>query len=319
MTANPLVSVIIPAFNTAGVIRQTLDSVRAQTYQNYEVIVADDSSTDDTAAIVHRLSASDVRFAVVSHAHSGISATRNRAIESARGEWVAFLDSDDVWLPEKLSCQVEMVSRDPKVNFSFTNYFLWDGEKDLGVMYSKKERLPEGDVAAGLIFSNRFGISTVMVRRDILHQAGLFDPQVDVCEDWDLWLCMADCGLFAGGIRQPLVRYRRWAGSVSMNRMRTAQYNVLVLEKNMSASRRPELLPLYQRALNLFRSRRELARARQLLDSSPGKVPAAIWRAWRMNPREAKWLLRWLLSGWPKVLGGRFTAAGVHHKLREKF
>jgi hypothetical protein len=101
--------------------------------------------------------------------------------------------------------------------------------------------------------------------------------------------------------------------------MRTAQYNVLVLEKNMSASRRPELLPLYQRALNLFRSRRELARARQLLDSSPGKVPAAIWRAWRMNPREAKWLLRWLLSGWPKVLGGRFTAAGVHHKLREKF
>jgi hypothetical protein len=98
-----------------------------------------------------------------------------------------------------------------------------------------------------------------------------------------------------------------------------AEYDVRVLEKAVNRNQLPNRLRRYYRALQIARCKLELAHARQLLDSHPGKVPATILRAWRLYPRQFKWLLRWLFCVWPPTLGGRFTSACVHRKLREKF
>jgi hypothetical protein len=97
------------------------------------------------------------------------------------------------------------------------------------------------------------------------------------------------------------------------------QGDVRVLEKNMRTTRRPELRPLYQRALARARSRLELARARQLLDDQPDAVPAAVWRAWCHYPRQLKWLIRYGMAVWPKCLGGAACARYVHRKIVQKY
>ena len=122
----PLVSVIIPAFNAAQTVAQTLESLRAQTHENFEAIVVDDGSTDGTAAIVRKFCDADPRFIFTTKPHSGLPGTRNAGIEIARGEFIAFLDADDAWLPEKLARQMDLFRADPRVNLAFTNFFIWE-------------------------------------------------------------------------------------------------------------------------------------------------------------------------------------------------
>lgn len=319
-TKPPLVSVIIPAFNVAHVVRETLESVRAQTFQDFEVIInVDEGSTDDTAAVVRQFCEQDSRFILLTQPHTGISEGRNHALAHARGELIALLDADDFWLPEKLACQVALFHEDPQINLSFTNFYAWDGSRDLSLFFRDHKTLPAGDASRWLIFGNPFGTSTVMLRRELLLRAGLFDPEMKACEDWDLWLRMMDNGLNARGLRQPLMRYRVWTNNASHHKLRTARYDVRVLEKNLRLTKRAGLRPLYRHALARSQAKLELARARAQLDAEPEKVPAAIWRAWRFYPRKLKWLLWFALVSWPKFLGGNATQKMVHRKLIEKF
>ena len=323
MSEPPLISVIIPAFNAARVIGETLESVRHQTFENFEVIMVDDSSTDDTSTIAQKFCVSDPRFSLIRQANCGVSAARNRAIHQARGEWIAFLDADDVWMPQKLERQMDLGRQNPRANLLFTNFYIWDGPHDLHIWLEDDHPLPEGDVSRKLVFSISHAcdgsMSTAMVRREMFSSSGFFDPDIAICEDWDLLLRMADHGLRVRGTREPLARYRRWPGNVTNQKLKMAEAQVRVLQKNLRTTQRPELRPLYQRSLNLARSRLELVRARQMLDTSPEKTPAAIWRAWRLSPRQIKWLMRYFLVAWPKFLGGRATERIVHRKLMQKF
>ena len=115
------------------------------------------------------------------------------------------------------------------------------------------------------------------------------------------------------------MRYRRWPGGITRDNLKILEGNVRVLEKNLGATQRPGLRPLYRRSLGLARARVELARARRMLDSSPDKVPAAVWRAWCLHPHRLKWLMWFGLVAWPEFLGGRATARIVHRKLIQKF
>ena len=323
MSEPPLISVIIPAFNAASVIGETLESVRHQTFENFEVIMVDDGSTDDTSAIAQKFCVSDPRFSLIRQANCGVSAARNRAIRQARGEWIAFLDADDVWMPQKLERQMDLGRQNPRANLLFTNFYMWDDPHDLHIWLKDDHPLPEGDVSRKLVFSISHAcdgsMSTAMVRREMFSSSGFFDPDIAICEDWDLLLRMADHGLRVRGTREPLARYRRWPGNVTSQKLKMAEAQVRVLQKNLRTTQRPELRPLYQRSLNLARSRLELVRARQMLDTSPEKTPAAIWRAWRLSPRQIKWLMRYFLVAWPKFLGGRATERIVHRKLMQKF
>jgi len=315
----PSVSVVIPAFNAAGLVGQTLETLRLQTFQDFEALIVDDGSTDDTAAVVRRFCQDDPRLRLVSRPHAGLSAARNAGMEQARSGFIAFLDADDTWLPQKLERQMELFRADPRMNFSYTNYYFWDGQRDLDTGYREHRPLPDGDTSRQLVFANLYSVSTVIVRREMLELAGRFDTSLDSCEDWDMWLRLAEHGLRARGTREPLARYRRWPGSMSNRKIKMAVNDVLVLEKNLRATRRDGLRPLYRQSLAIARGKLELARARPFIENQPEKIPDALWRAWRFYPRRLKWLMRYLLLTWPKPLGGRATEKIVHRKLIEKF
>jgi glycosyltransferase involved in cell wall biosynthesis len=319
MSETPLVSVIIPAFNAAGVIGETLESVRNQTFQNFEAVIVDDGSTDGTADVIRRFCESDPRFHLIRQDNRGVSAARNAAIGRARGEFIAFLDHDDVWLPEKLSQQLKLFEADSRVNFSFANFYPWDGRRDGPPFYRDDHPLPDGDAGSRLVFSNVYGMSTVVVRRGLILAAGRFnEKQFGGCEDWDLWLRFAEHGLWARGIRRPLARYRQWSGNMSNQKLKMAEGDVCVLERNFHATQRPELRPLYQRSLDFAHAKLELARARSFVETRPAAVPAAVWRAWRLDPR-SKWLRWYLCLVWPKFLGGNMTCRYIHRRLAEKW
>ena len=182
-TPSPQVSVVVPTFNRREVLPRALDSILAQTFSDWELIVVDDGSADGTAELVER-DYSDARLSV--QENRGVSAARNAGIASARGEWIAFLDSDDAWLPEKLERQMEALESEPGHRLCHTEeIWIRDGQRvNPAAKYAK---------AGGRIYQRCLPLccispSSVVMRRDLLQETGGFDESLEVCEDYDLWL-----------------------------------------------------------------------------------------------------------------------------------
>lgn len=181
----PKVSVIIPTYNRCELLREALASVCAQTYQDFEVIVVDDGSNDDTAAVVQEFAG--VRY--VWQPRRGVSAARNRGVTLSEGEWVAFLDSDDLWQPGKLDRQIAFVTAQPEVQICQTEE-LWL-RHGVRVNPQQKHRKPSGDIFAPSLARCLVSPSAVMLRRQLFEQVGGFDERLPACEDYDLWLRIA--------------------------------------------------------------------------------------------------------------------------------
>jgi glycosyltransferase involved in cell wall biosynthesis len=205
----PLVSVIIPTRNRAHLLRRTLGSVLKQATEDLEVIVVDDGSTDNTAAMA---AAADRRVQVLRNSEStGVSGARNRGIAAARGQWIAFCDDDDLWAPNKLQEQLTAATRAGAK---------WAYAGDVNV--DDELRILSGgsppDPAAVMALLSRgnplaSGGSNVIVRSSILAEVGGFDPALRRTEDWDLWIRIARKGPPAC-VYQPLVAYRFHRGNV---------------------------------------------------------------------------------------------------------
>lgn len=179
-------SIIIPAYNRAGCIARALESVRIQGLENFEVIIGDDASTDGTAAEVLRLmpAARIVRL----DSNQGAAAARNAAIGAARGEFIAFLDSDDEWMPEKLTKQIAFLKDHPDVGLVGSGHILACKDGSRVRFPGKNPR----DWTRELHFAASFhGASTPMIRRNVLEQVGLQDEGLRVLEDWDWMLRIA--------------------------------------------------------------------------------------------------------------------------------
>jgi glycosyltransferase involved in cell wall biosynthesis len=317
---NPLtVSIIIPVWNGAHTLAETLDSVRGQTFKDFKAIVVDDGSTDDTPNIARRFSESDPRFFLISQAHAGTSAARNNGIQHTDSRWIALLDTDDVWLPEKLERQMALSLEDPGANFLFTNYWFWDGRNDLRTAYPDNQPFPEVDMLDRLIFHHVYLPSSVVVRRESLLDAGLFDSQMLFSEDWDMWLRLAEAGIRARGCREPLVRYRRWPGSSTIaNRFDSADYNAQVIERGLRSTRHHELIPLFRRSLAVAVLNCQVVRARHFVEADPEALPPVLWRILLLDPRW-KWL-RWYLGLiWPVFLGGNTTRQYVRRRISKRW
>ena len=197
MSYKPFISVVIPTFNRARQVQAALKSVLAQTYREFEVIVVDDGSWDGTGEafkqIIGRQGGNGRPVRYFFQANQGQSAARNKGIEEARGEWVAFLDSDDVWFPEKLEWQVRAVEQlGSKSCACITDARLVDDQgldttvfRESGTRYQGSLGMECG--AAGTLVKTRepFWVSTLLVRADIVKQVGCFDPQIHYAEDHD--------------------------------------------------------------------------------------------------------------------------------------
>ncbi len=182
-THKPIVSVIIPTYNREHVLERAIQSVLNQTYKNYELIIIDDGSTDDTSKILDKYD-KDIRH--YSMLHSGVSAARNFGIKKAYGDWIALLDSDDYWLPEKLEKQVKFVSRHPQFKVAQTDEKWIRKGKFVNPM--KKHQKHSGWIFEKCLPLCIVSPSAVMIHKEIFDAVGLFDENLPVCEDYDLWL-----------------------------------------------------------------------------------------------------------------------------------
>jgi len=179
----PLVSVIIPTFNRWPLLREAIESVSTQSYRDFDLIVVDDGSTDDTSKELEKM-ASRLRF--FSTPRKGVSAARNFGVHQALGQYIAFLDSDDLWLPRKLEKQVAFMSGQSEIQICQTEE-IWIRQ---GVRVNSKaiHRKPSGDIFARSLDLCLVSPSAVMLTKDLFQRIGGFDETFPVCEDYDLWL-----------------------------------------------------------------------------------------------------------------------------------
>ena len=203
-----LVSVIMPSYNTAKFIKETIESVLAQTYKNWELIIVDDCSTDNTDEIVNAyLTDSRIKY-IKNEKNSGAAVSRNRALREAAGRWIAFLDSDDLWAPEKLEKQLAfMVGNGYK--FSYTNYIEID---ENSVPNGRMVTGPKKITKTGMYNYCWIGCLTVMYEAETVGLVQIKDIKKN--NDYAMWLkaCKkADCYL----LNEPLARYRKRGGSIS--------------------------------------------------------------------------------------------------------
>ena len=242
----PTVSVIIPTYNRWPMVGEAVQSVLAQSYSEFELIVVDDGSTDDT---VEKLAGIDARPRIFRQANRGVSAARNFAVKQARGRYLAFLDSDDLWQPRKLAIQAEFMDRNPTVEICQTEE-IWI-RHGIRVNPKYKHRKPSGDIFLPSLELCLVSPSAVMMTRELVEKIGGFDESLPVCEDYDFWLRI---GLEhqVPLIAEPLVLKRGGhADQLSRSLWGMDRYRVLALQKllraGISGSRRGAVLAVLAR------------------------------------------------------------------------
>jgi teichuronic acid biosynthesis glycosyltransferase TuaG len=210
------VSIITPAFRAVDVIGATIESVLSQTFGDFEMLVVDDVSPDDTVGVVERYAARDSRVRLLRHStNQGPAGSRNTALAAATGRYVAFLDSDDLWLPEKLERHVQFMERHHPA-ISYTQYRRINGAGDL---LSAVIDVPDRLDYRGLLKNTAITTSTVIVDR---HVTGPFRMPAVFYDDYVCWLGFLKRRLIARGLREDLTRYRVLGGSWSRNKLKSA-------------------------------------------------------------------------------------------------
>lgn len=280
----PKVSVIIPAYNVAPYIGETLDSVFAQTFADYEVIVINDGSPD-TEALEGALEPYIARINYLKQENRGASAARNAGLRAARGKFVAFLDADDLWLPNYLDEQIKfMRERGCDLVCADAEVFRDGSHEEQTYMESlMTDAPPTGDVTfLGLLSAEQSLITSgVVVRRELVLEVGLFDEALRNSQDFDLWLRLARHGTRMTYQRRTLLRYRTRDNSLSGDEVNVHRRELRVLEKversyDLSPAERPEIVSVIERRRavlefelgKLFLARGEFTRARESFEKA---------------------------------------------------
>lgn len=240
MTTNfSLVSVIIPAYNAEAFVKRTLQSVLSQTYKNIEVLVVDDGSQDKTAEIVESFAEKDSRVILLKQKNAGVAAARNLAIEKSRGEYIAPIDADDIWYPQKLEKQVQcMLEADLSVGLVYA-WSVFIDEEDIitgeynSNCYWNSPRI-EGEIYPAMLYSNFIKNSSApLIRRACFEKIGGYNCQfkeedAQGCEDWDIYLRIAEYYQFRV-VPEFLIGYRQINGSMSRNyKSMSKSYNMMM-------------------------------------------------------------------------------------------
>lgn len=206
-----LVSFLLPCFNSEAYLQQTLDSICAQSYTQWECIAIDDGSTDATLEILQAAAARDPRFIVISRENRGLIATLNEAIAAARGEWLARIDADDICTPDRIDKQLaRLIATGADVCGTWVRFI---GDRS-GVWQTQSS---DGAIKAGLLFNSTLAHPTVMLRASLVKEDG-YDAAAKHAEDYALWCRLAKNGAIFTGVAEVLLEYRCHAGQITQSK-----------------------------------------------------------------------------------------------------
>ena len=243
--AFPAVSVLMPAFNAQETLQESVRSVLEQTFNDFELIIIDDGSTDGTADVAQRLAEVDQRVRVIRQTNAGVSAARNRGLAEAKGHYISLLDADDLWVPDKLESQWPMAGDHTVVVGGVRRFFFEGGQYVWGVETMPPEFGDEESqwlVVALLRSTNMVLINTMLAPRVCVEKAGGWNPRLRLAEDWDLWLRLSNMCRFTT-IAKPLQLYRKHSGSATA--LHTARFaavqKLTVLDAFAGTNRRSHL------------------------------------------------------------------------------
>jgi glycosyltransferase involved in cell wall biosynthesis len=215
LNEQPVISIVIPTYQHARYLDECIRSVLAQTYSNFEVIVVDDGSTDNTSEVLAKYGE---RIYTIRQDNHGLPAARNTGIRASKGEWIAFLDADDLWLPDKLVNQAEYFTN-TKIGLIFCDCFYFTGDQVPSETAFTLYPPSKGDIFSRLFITNFIPMPTVIARRTCFDQCGLFDETLKSCEDYDLWLRISR-SWHAEYVNKPLAKYRLSSNQMSRDHER---------------------------------------------------------------------------------------------------
>lgn len=290
----PLVSVIIPAFKVAGFIAETIASVMTQTFRNHEIIVINDGSPD-TDALERNMSPFAGLVTYIKQSNQGAGAARNAGLRIARGEFVAFLDGDDLWLPDFLKAQLKLISSDGGFDMVYADAINLEGSA-----HSKTTNMDmnpsDGPVTMEALISGRCNVvtSSVVARRKAIIDVGLFDEAFPNSQDFDLWLRLAKEGARITYQKTVLVERRIYEGSLASDPIKSFSGEVKVLEKTARRSdlTSEELTAVFE-TLKLRRASVEVLRGKQRLSAGDFSSALAAFRL--ANNQFQSWKLKLVL------------------------
>jgi glycosyltransferase involved in cell wall biosynthesis len=274
----PRVSVVVPTYARSRRIIPTIESVLGQTYQDWELVVVDDGSPDDTGEVVQELARSDRRIRYHRQANGGGAAARAKGMSLARADYVAFLDHDDRWVPEKLAWQAEHLDRNPEDGMVFGRVdFIDEDGHPKGTL---KVRYRAGRIRDQLVVCQNFlgTYTNPMIRADLLRRSGGPDPSVGMSDDWDLFIRLADMAP-VGFINRTLVLYNI-GNEASQTRDMTGAIEAekLVLEKHRSLVERLDPISRFRLAWNMRHRRATMLRITAHRAQADGDLrKAAMW------------------------------------------
>lgn len=252
-TNSPKVSIIMNCLNCEKYLREAIDSVYAQTYKDWEIIFWDNASTDKSVKIAK--SYNGLRY-FISNETVPLGKARNIAIEQASGEYIAFLDCDDLWLPIKLEKQVELLDSNKKLGLVYSDSYIIDEKVNLiKKTFFEFVRPYRGDVFNELFLNNFIPLLTAIIRKDVLNKVGLFNSKYTIAEEYDLWLRIAEYYPI-DFIEKPMAKYRIHRGNISRNTKLSIFEDLQIIEYwlNTKKDLRKELgREIKQKKANLYR------------------------------------------------------------------
>jgi glycosyltransferase involved in cell wall biosynthesis len=281
----PNISVIIPVYNAEETIKETIESVLSQTFSQFEIIVINDGSQDKTLEIVYRIL--DPRLKVLSYPNAGVSVSRNRGISQAAGDYVSFLDADDLWTPDKLETQLKALQANPQaaVAYSWTDWIDESGQ----FLRSGGHITVNGDVYAKLLLRDFVESgSNPLIRRQALTEVGGFDKSLNLAADWDMWLRLAARYEFVA-VPSSQILYRVSPNSMSSNVWKMEAESLQIIERAFAVA--PESLQHLKR--EVLGSRYKYLTFKSLEGTPERKKGlAAVRFLWQMVRYDRSMLLR---------------------------
>ncbi len=266
------VSIIIPTYNRAHLVPETINAILNQTVQDFEIIIVDNCSKDDTEDVIKHFNQHDPRIRYFKHPNNGIVAVnRNYGIRQAHGEYIAFCDDDDLWYSTKLEKQLLEFAKDPNIGLVCTNAMEFSQSGNIGILYPHVKE--DFFTFRYLMHSNKVISSSVMVRKDVLEHAGVFDENRDLfaIEDYDLWLRIVNHYKIRF-LQAPLIKYRVHRAQVSGNSLNQYSLEFYRKRKKLYDKYRTAYPDLVETSLRTFLSYRKILKLQWELAQKKVKI-----------------------------------------------